>query len=74
MVYSNGFLESLPADATVPNIYHRAYGAVDPLGTGETSVNSLSRVLSTTSLPASTIDRVGIYITALATDSDIFPG
>ncbi|PPQ91882.1 hypothetical protein CVT25_000757 [Psilocybe cyanescens] len=46
------------ADATVPSIYHRAYAAVDPGNTGETSVNSLSRVLSTSSLPASTIDRI----------------
>ncbi|KAF8906314.1 MVP1 domain-containing protein [Gymnopilus junonius] len=46
------------ADATVPTIYHRAYAAVDPNNTGETSVNSLSRVLSTSSLPASTIDKI----------------
>ncbi|PPQ73571.1 hypothetical protein CVT26_010372 [Gymnopilus dilepis] len=46
------------ADATVPTIYHRAYAAVDPNGTGETSVNALSRVLTTSSLPASTIDRI----------------
>ncbi|KAF8966276.1 hypothetical protein BDZ97DRAFT_1808557 [Flammula alnicola] len=46
------------ADATVPSIYHRSYAAVDPNNTGETSVNALSRVLSTSSLPASTIDRI----------------
>ncbi|KAF4611281.1 hypothetical protein D9613_007057 [Agrocybe pediades] len=46
------------ADATVPTIYHRAYAAVDPSNTGETSVNSLTRVLNTSSLPASTIDRI----------------
>ncbi|KDR80750.1 hypothetical protein GALMADRAFT_115739 [Galerina marginata CBS 339.88] len=46
------------ADATVPSIYHRSYAAVDPSNTGETSVNALSRVLSTSSLPASTIDRI----------------
>ncbi|KAH9479355.1 Sorting nexin MVP1 [Psilocybe cubensis] len=46
------------ADATVPSIYHRAYASVDPANTGETSVNALSRVLSTSSLPASTIDRI----------------
>lgn len=48
----------LPADATVPAIYERAFAAVDISGLGETSVNSLSRVLATSSLPASTIDRV----------------
>jgi sorting nexin-8 len=31
---------------------------VDPTNIGETSVNALSRVLGTSSLPASTIDRV----------------
>ncbi|KAF9006173.1 hypothetical protein BDQ17DRAFT_1540764 [Cyathus striatus] len=46
------------ADATVPSIYHRSFAAVDPDNTGETSVNSLSRVLSTSSLPASTIDKI----------------
>ncbi|PPQ64781.1 hypothetical protein CVT24_007867 [Panaeolus cyanescens] len=46
------------ADATVPSIYHRAYNSADPEGTGDTSVNTLSRVLSTSSLPASTIDRI----------------
>ena len=51
-------MNTMLADATVPTIYHRAYAAVDPNGTGETSVNALSRVLTTSSLPASTIDRV----------------
>ncbi|KAF8159437.1 hypothetical protein B0H34DRAFT_673811 [Crassisporium funariophilum] len=46
------------ADATVPSIYHRSFAAIDPGNTGETSVNSLSRVLSTSSLPAGTIDRI----------------
>ena len=46
----------------MPSIYHQAYGAVDPEGFGETSVNALSRILSTSSLPASTIDRVSICI------------
>jgi hypothetical protein len=47
-----------PADATVPAIYNTAFSAVDPTNSGETSVNSLSRVLGTSSLPAATIDRV----------------
>ena len=42
----------------MPSIYHVSYAAVDPGNTGEISVNALSRVLSTSSLPASTIDRV----------------
>jgi sorting nexin-8 len=46
------------ADATVPPIYNQAFSAVDPDNTGETSLGSLSRVLETSSLPASTIDRV----------------
>jgi sorting nexin-8 len=46
------------ADATVPSIYHRALATVDPSNFGETSVNSLSRVLATSSLPAATIDKI----------------
>ncbi|THU87977.1 hypothetical protein K435DRAFT_730276 [Dendrothele bispora CBS 962.96] len=49
---------SVIADATVPSIYNRAFSTVDPNNTGETSVNSLSRVLTTSSLPASTIDKI----------------
>ncbi|KAI0372696.1 hypothetical protein BV20DRAFT_990915 [Pilatotrama ljubarskyi] len=54
---SNGF-SSVIGDATVPPIYNRAWAAVDPGSTGETSVNALSRVLGTSSLPASTVDRI----------------
>ena len=46
------------AEATVPAIYQQSFGAVDPTNSGETSVNSLSRVLSTSSLPAATVDKV----------------
>ncbi|KAJ3808039.1 hypothetical protein EV368DRAFT_83871 [Lentinula lateritia] len=49
---------SVIADATVPSVYTRAFAAVDPGNVGETSVNSLSRVLATASLPASTIDKI----------------
>lgn len=42
----------------MPTIYHTSFAAVDPENTGETSVNSLSRVLATSSLPAATIDKV----------------
>jgi hypothetical protein len=44
----------------VPNIYHKAFAAVDPINSGDTSVNLLSRVLGTSSLPAATIDKVKI--------------
>jgi len=46
------------AEATVPAIYQQSFRAVDPSNSGETSVNSLSRVLSTSLLPAATIDKV----------------
>ncbi|XP_006461904.1 hypothetical protein AGABI2DRAFT_193263 [Agaricus bisporus var. bisporus H97] len=48
----------IAADATVPGIYHRAFAVVDPSGLGDISVNSLSRVLTASGLPASTIDRI----------------
>lgn len=48
----------LSADANVPAIYRRAFSAVDSTGFEETSVNSLSRVLTVSGLPAGTIDRV----------------
>ncbi|KAG6854267.1 hypothetical protein C0991_008960 [Blastosporella zonata] len=49
---------SVFTDATVPNIYNAAFAAVDPANLGEASVNSLSRVLNTSSLPAATIDKI----------------
>lgn len=48
----------LTADATVPAIYTKSFAAVDPSSSGETSVNALSRVLQTSSLPATTVDKV----------------
>ncbi|KAI0666812.1 hypothetical protein C8Q78DRAFT_1107213 [Trametes maxima] len=54
---TNGFT-SVIGDATVPPVYNRAWSAVDPSNTGETSVNALSRALGTSSLPASTVDRI----------------
>ncbi|PIL25125.1 hypothetical protein GSI_13014 [Ganoderma sinense ZZ0214-1] len=54
---SSGF-SSVIGDATLPLIYSRAFSAVDPSNTGETSVNALSRVLGTSSLPASTVDKI----------------
>ncbi|EJF64114.1 hypothetical protein DICSQDRAFT_81120 [Dichomitus squalens LYAD-421 SS1] len=54
---SSGF-SSVIGDATLPLIYNRAFSAVDPSNTGETSVNALSRVLGTSSLPASTVDKI----------------
>ncbi|KAI0731335.1 hypothetical protein C8Q76DRAFT_718528 [Earliella scabrosa] len=54
---STGF-SSVIGDATVPAIYSRAFATVNPTNTGETSVNALSRVLGTSSLPASTVDKI----------------
>lgn len=45
-------------NTTLPVVYLQAFEAVDPSGTGEVSVNALIRVLSTSGLPSSTIDRV----------------
>ncbi|EIW79358.1 hypothetical protein CONPUDRAFT_127418 [Coniophora puteana RWD-64-598 SS2] len=53
-----GGFSSVIADATVPPIYNKAFTAVDSAGLGEVSVNSLSRVLATSSLPAATVDRI----------------
>ncbi|KAH7890822.1 hypothetical protein F5I97DRAFT_1975354 [Phlebopus sp. FC_14] len=49
---------SVIADATVPELYNRAFAAVDVTSSGEVSVNALSRVLATSSLPATTIDKI----------------
>ncbi|KAF8216506.1 hypothetical protein K438DRAFT_1657825 [Mycena galopus ATCC 62051] len=54
----NTVFSSVIADATVPSIYNLSFQLVDPSNTGEVSVNSLSRVLGTSSLPAATIDRI----------------
>ena len=55
---STSVFNAVIADATVPSIYPKAFASVDPSNTGETSVNALSRVLSTSSLPAATINKV----------------
>jgi len=49
---------SRTADAVVPSIYSESLAAVDPTFSGETSLNALHRVISTSGLPATTIDRV----------------
>ncbi|KAI0084454.1 hypothetical protein BDY19DRAFT_898512 [Irpex rosettiformis] len=49
---------SVIADAVVPSVYHEAFVAVDPTNSGETSVNGLSRVLSTSGLSATNIDKI----------------
>ncbi|TFK53402.1 hypothetical protein OE88DRAFT_1806360 [Heliocybe sulcata] len=51
-------LTAVLGDATIPPIYRKAFSAVDTASTGDLSVNALSRVLSTSSLSASTIDRI----------------
>ncbi|KAJ7155390.1 hypothetical protein C8R43DRAFT_999603 [Mycena crocata] len=55
---ANSVFSSVIADATVPAIYNQSFQLVDPSNTGETSVNSLSRILGTSSLPAATIDKI----------------
>ncbi|KAG2338630.1 hypothetical protein BDR05DRAFT_893252 [Suillus weaverae] len=49
---------SILAEATVPDSYNRAFAVVDATNSGETSVNALSRVLSTSGLPATTVDKI----------------
>ncbi|KAF9266966.1 hypothetical protein L218DRAFT_1074801 [Marasmius fiardii PR-910] len=55
---TSSVFSSVIADATVPTIYNRAFAAVDPSNTGETSVGALSRILSTSSLPAATVEKI----------------
>ncbi|KZT71962.1 hypothetical protein DAEQUDRAFT_763450 [Daedalea quercina L-15889] len=55
---SSSGLGSVIGNATVPPIYIQAFVAVDDTNTGETSVSALSRVLRTSALPASTIDKI----------------
>ncbi|KAF9810448.1 hypothetical protein IEO21_06918 [Rhodonia placenta] len=54
---SVGF-SSVIGEATLPAIYNQAFAAVDTANSGETSVSALSRVLGTSSLSASTIDKI----------------
>ncbi|KAG1808710.1 uncharacterized protein BJ212DRAFT_1280366 [Suillus subaureus] len=51
-------LSSVLAEANVPESYNRAFAVVDATNSGETSVNALSRVLSTSGLPAMTVDKI----------------
>ncbi|KAF6761721.1 MVP1 domain-containing protein [Ephemerocybe angulata] len=55
---NNTVFNAVIADATVPAVYHRAFAAVDTAGLGEVSVNALSRVLATSTLPAATVDKI----------------
>ncbi|KAL0572803.1 Sorting nexin mvp1 [Marasmius crinis-equi] len=55
---TSSVFSSVIADATVPTIYSTAFSLVDPSNSGETSVGSLSRILSTSSLPAATIEKI----------------
>ncbi|KAG6821448.1 hypothetical protein H0H93_010172 [Arthromyces matolae] len=56
--HASSVFNSVIADAKVPPIYNAAFAAADPSRLGETSINSLSRILSTSALPAATIDKV----------------
>ncbi|CUA74659.1 Sorting nexin MVP1 [Cryptococcus neoformans var, neoformans B-3501A] [Rhizoctonia solani] len=51
-------LNSLLVDANIPESYMTTYAAVDPMGSGDTSINALHRVLATTELPAATVERI----------------
>jgi len=57
---SSGFSSAL-GEATIPAIYIQAFTAADSVSSGETSVNALTRVLETSSLSASSIDRVRLH-------------
>ena len=46
------------AETRVPATYAKAFALVDANSTGETSLSSLHRVVATSGIPASTIDRV----------------
>ncbi|KAG8862145.1 Sorting nexin mvp1 [Tulasnella sp. 330] len=53
-----GVFSRVIADATAPSIYTEAFAAADPNFTGDMSLSALHRVLVTSKLPASTIDRI----------------
>ncbi|CAE6421680.1 unnamed protein product [Rhizoctonia solani] len=59
LIYGDYYaLQARHTDATIPDGYATAYAAVDPMGSGDTSVNALHRVLATTDLPAAAIERI----------------
>src|SRR5271170_6819918 len=45
-------------NAQIPLLYAQAFNTVDSLGSGTISLNALQRVISTSNLPASTIEQV----------------
>ncbi|KAJ7066631.1 hypothetical protein C8F01DRAFT_1020137 [Mycena amicta] len=55
---NNSVFSSVIADATVPAVYNQSFQLVDSTNSGEVSVNSLSRVLQTSNLPAGTVDKI----------------
>ncbi|KAH7105765.1 hypothetical protein BKA62DRAFT_826193 [Auriculariales sp. MPI-PUGE-AT-0066] len=55
---ANGPFSFLTTDTRVPATYAKAFALVDTGSTGETSLSSLHRVVSTSGLPPSTIDRI----------------
>lgn len=56
------------AETNVPDSYNRAFAVVDATHSGEISVNALSRVLSTSRLPATTVDKVSDGVISSVTD------
>lgn len=55
---ANAVFNNVLADATVPAIYYKSFDALEPDDSQEVSVNGLTRVLQTSGLPPSTINRV----------------
>jgi sorting nexin-8 len=49
----------MTGDAQIPALYTHSFNIVDTTGGGTVTINALQRVLTTTSLPAADIDRVG---------------
>ena len=63
--------DSWTADSNVPDSYNRAFAVVDVTHSGEISVNALSRILSTSRLPATTVDKVSDRVIGCWTDNGV---
>ncbi|KAG8848407.1 Sorting nexin mvp1 [Serendipita sp. 411] len=49
---------SILGNAQIPPVYAQTFTTMDTLGTGTVSINSLQRVISTSGLPAATIEQI----------------
>jgi hypothetical protein len=54
-------------DAQIPALYIHSFNTADATGSGTITINALQRVLTTSSLPAADIDKVGSYSSILYT-------